>query len=66
MFVLTLFCLIATNYFLGAIPAILTSFFSTAFFCKVKKELPLVAFFYQQKKVVLSKSFSLLSGLKLK
>jgi len=34
-----------------------------AFFCKAKKELPLVAFFYQQKIVAISKSFSLLSGL---
>jgi hypothetical protein len=37
-----------------------------AFFCKVKKELPLVAFFYQQKIVVISKSFSLLSGLEIR
>ncbi|AWK04350.1 hypothetical protein HYN56_08915 [Flavobacterium crocinum] len=29
----------------------------------VKKELPLVAFFYQQKIVAISKSFPLLSGL---
>jgi hypothetical protein len=34
-----------------------------AFFCKAKKELPLVAFFYQQKIVAISKSFSLISGL---
>jgi hypothetical protein len=34
-----------------------------AFFCKAKKEFPLVAFFYQQKIVAISKSFSLLSGL---
>jgi hypothetical protein len=40
-----------------------TSFFMSAFFCKAKKELPLVAFFYQQKIVAISKSFSLLSGL---
>jgi hypothetical protein len=38
----------------------------SAFFCKAKKELPPVAFFYQQKIVVISKSFLLLSGLEIR
>jgi hypothetical protein len=44
-------------------PAVRFNLFSNSFFCKNKKELPLVAFFISQKIVVSQKGFPLPSGL---
>jgi len=47
-FLLTLFCFnLYFDYFSAANPAIRYKFFHGFFFYKAKKELPLVAFFYQ-------------------